>query len=88
MTEETEIRIPLEDLTRMSIECTRCGAEALIDISREEHRRIEDHQRPMKCPFCGTPFDSKLRDSFSMLLTLRDRVKESGHKVSFRIKRG
>ena len=88
MTEETEIRIPLDELTRVSIECNRCGSESLIDISREEHRRIENHERPMKCPFCGTPFDSKLRDSFTNLFTWRDLAKDSRHKVSFRIKRG
>lgn len=90
MTEETEIRIPFEDLTRVCFECKQCGAEITIDISKETHRNIErnERQHPMKCPFCGSDFDSQLRGAFSGLISWYDKVVGSGHKVSFRIKRG
>ena len=88
MTEETEIRIPYDDLVRVSFDCKKCGAETLIDIPREEHLPVEVKQPEKKCPVCGTAFDSRLHDSFERLFTWRQLVAESGHKVHFRLKRG
>lgn len=90
MTEETEIRIPFTDLNRISFECNRCKAEITIDISKKEHRHIEkeDREHSMKCPFCGTAFDSQLRSSFKDFFNWHEKVKESGHTVYFRLKRG
>ena len=89
MTEETEIRIPFADLIRVSFECKQCGAETTIDISKEQHQRIENtKESPMKCPLCATEFDSQLRNAFSKLIDWHERVKESGHKVFFKIRRG
>jgi transcription elongation factor Elf1 len=87
MTEETEIRIPFGDLTRVSFDCKQCGAEITVDISKEEHFSVANHEQPMKCPICGGRFDSQLKQSFSTLSDWLDRVRQSGHHVYFRIRR-
>ena len=88
MTEETESRIPYTDLARVAFECKQCQAEISVDITKQEHVRVENTDRPMVCPICGNEFDSQLKKSFSHLYSWRHILKESGHKVYFRIERG
>ena len=88
MTEETESRIPCNELTRVSFQCKQCAAEITVDVSKKEHFSVEATGHPMKCPVCGTEFDSRLRGAFTKLFEWREDVKQSGHTVYFRIKRG
>lgn len=88
MTEETEILIPLTDLTRVSFQCKNCEAEVTIDFSRKNHIAVENEHRKMLCSICSGEFDSQLRGAFSSFLDWREKAIASGHKVYFRIKRG
>jgi len=42
MTEQLEIRIPLNDLTKITVECPRCQAETTLDISDPKYRGIKE----------------------------------------------
>jgi transcription elongation factor Elf1 len=88
MTEETEIRIPFRDLTRVAFACKECGAEVTIDISNRKHLPVEDPDCLMKCSVCGRDFDSRLRATFSKLFEWYEDVDKTRHEVYFRLKRG
>ena len=84
MTEETEIRIPFGDLTRISFECRTCSAEITVDITKEKHVKVETGI--LSCPICGAAFDSQLAGAFTDFFNSREKVKNSKHRVCFRIK--
>jgi len=54
MTEQLEIRIPLNDLTKITVECPRCQAETTLDISDPKHRGIKED--PNQGFFSGASF--------------------------------
>jgi len=62
MTEQIEVKIPFNDLTRIILECATCRAETTIDISEPKQRQIINASRPICCPVCSTSFDSKVAE--------------------------
>lgn len=67
MTEEI-LRIPFEDLTRISFKCSgKCGTEITLDMSVNDQpktARSFDWKKPQdlpQCPMCGTSLSSSLR---------------------------
>jgi transposase-like protein len=90
MTEQLEIRIPLNDLTKMAIECPRCQAETILDISDPKHRGIkEDPNQGFFCTVCMNQFDSQLRQALISAFAWYDAIKVANliEKISFRIKK-
>lgn len=90
MTEQIEIRIPLSDLTNITMECPHCKVETTLDISDPKHRGIkEDLNHRFVCTVCMHAFDSRLRDAMISAFTWYDSIKAANlmEKLSFRIKK-
>lgn len=86
MTEQKEVRIPIEDLNMVVIECG-CGAEVSIDFTKKDAYGADwDHTAGFKCPVCSGQFDSNVRLGFASFLDWRDRVSKSNQKVFFRLR--
>lgn len=60
MTEQTELKITLADLTRVTFECG-CGAEVSLDL-------LSKHSASFgACPGCGHSMDSQCQQTFADL---------------------
>src|SRR5438874_23320 len=87
MTEQTDSRIPYDDLKRISLECKTCGTEVTFDISREPLLQAEWDTKGLRCSFCTTPFDSQIKYAIDRYIQWFSRVKESGQPVFFLVKK-
>ena len=86
MTEENELKIPFQDLTRISIECKTCHAEIIIDIATERHRKIDWEEVGFACPACSSRPDSQVRTALKSFVNWYDCLIESKETVSLRIR--
>jgi len=82
MTEQTEIKIPFADLTRLTFECA-CGAEVTLDLLSKHGASFGT------CPGCGHPMDSQCQQTFADLRKVQQALKESpiAKTTFFRIKK-
>jgi len=48
MTEQTELRIPYDDLKYISFECRGCGTEITPDLSREERLNADGENKGLR----------------------------------------
>lgn len=90
MTEQIEIRIPLSDLTNITMECPHCKAETTLDISNPKQRGIKkDPKQRFVCTVCMHAFDSRLRDAMLSIFAWYDSIKAANliETLSFRIKK-
>jgi ubiquitin C-terminal hydrolase len=86
MTEQREVRIPFADLVNLVVEC-ECGAEVTINFTKQEALEADwQNKGSFSCPVCPRKFDSTLRLGILSYLDWLGRVKDSKHRVSFRIK--
>ena len=81
MTESKELRIPHDDLVLLSIACKNCGTEITRDVRNPKQSTPAD----MHCPHCRHPFNAHLLESFTIFEAWRERVKQSGQGIIFRI---
>ena len=89
MTEQTEARIPYDDLKHVALECA-CGAELTIDISpKDKELPVKWEEKILKCTICDRPFDSQIKIALSKLSHWYLLVKDSGfgQHVFFRVKK-
>ncbi len=87
MMEQTESRIPYDDLTHISLECKTCGTEVTFDISRESQLAADWPAKGLRCSFCSNEFDSQVKHALSRYAQWFSRIKESGQPVFFRVKK-
>jgi uncharacterized paraquat-inducible protein A len=55
MTEERELKIPIEEANKISIQC-RCGAELVVDTLKYTQWTVEQ----LRCSICSTYFHANL----------------------------
>jgi hypothetical protein len=72
-----ELAIPLEDLTRLAIDCPQCRSTMIVNLSAEVPLRF--------CSVCSLDFNDAERQSFRALATAIDHMKMGRHKFSFRV---
>ena len=91
MTEHLEIRIPLVDLTKITIACPHCHAETTLDIADPNHRGLkgDPNKHGFFCTVCMNQFDSRLRDAVISAFALYDAADAAKltEFVSFRVKK-
>jgi hypothetical protein len=90
MTESYEHRIDHTELAVMSFKCPDCQAESTLDWKNEKqrHRLIElSNGAKLHCSFCSHPFDEHLNQAFGSFRDFMDRLKASGHTLTFHIPR-
>ena len=68
MVAETELRIPFEDATKVSIECGKCDTEIVVDFGKHEGTEWESIN--LECVVCNTKIATTLgiRLDFCLLL--------------------
>jgi hypothetical protein len=93
MTEELDLRIPYDEITRLSLQC-QCGAEVIFDLNQELYRgELWDwRKKSLECTICKHTFDSRIKDGLQALKAWFDCIgratKDGRDTVFFRIKRG
>ena len=88
MTEETELKIPYNDLTRLSIECPTCQAEISIDLKQDRHMKMDwDNNDRFSCAVCKEPFEKELRFALTSFQRMYGYLQSTKLSVSFRIKK-
>ncbi len=62
MTQETKIVFPLSDISRIRVECTRCGAEFVYTLFQldEEVAKEAIASFPIECGGCGKDWNNGL----------------------------
>jgi len=93
MTGEAEIKIPYEDLTKVTIVCTRCGAEITANLTERKQSRLYPAGlergaviAPIDCVLCGEPLAPGLITALTSLRAWHDGIRACGYKAFFRIK--
>ncbi len=97
MTGEAEIKIPYEDLIRVTVVCHKCEGEITADVGNLKQSNINpqqglDPRNPYAelklgdCPLCGSGLDSGLGMALGALRGWYLRMQATGHKAFFRIK--
>lgn len=91
MTEQVELKIPYNEVTRIAIQCA-CGTETIIDISKETNKefRTKWETKAFKCAVCGTPFDSNIKLGIANLIAWYQHIYatgDSGQSVFFQIRK-
>jgi hypothetical protein len=87
MTEEHELKIPYQDLVRVSIECRKCKAEIVIDLRHEFYLNTDwSNKADFICPVCEEKFHKSLRLALNKFKELFAHLDASEHSVFFRIK--
>lgn len=90
MTEQTELRIPYNDLKYVAVVCS-CGTEITIDVSPKPKNQEQTDwtAKALKCTFCALPFDSNFKAALANLAHWQMLVKDSGmgDRVFFRVKK-
>lgn len=90
MTEEKDLRLSYDEVTRVSLEC-KCGAELIFDLNQDQYKdpKYDWPHKNFPCALCGRQFDSAIKPG---LLALSQWLTEVGKlsdvKVCFRIRRG
>jgi hypothetical protein len=84
MVAETELRIPFEDATKVSIECGKCDTEIVVDFGKHEGTEWESIN--LECVVCNTKFGDDVRNTLRFLSFANRTVKDSKRKVSFRVR--
>lgn len=88
MTEETELKIPYQDLTRLSIGCPTCQAEVSIDLKQDRHMKMDwDNKTGFCCPVCQHVFEKELRFALTRFQNMYSYLQSANLPVSFRIKK-
>lgn len=93
MTEELDLRIPYDEMTRLSLQC-QCGAEVIFDLNQELYREEmwDWREKRLECTICKHSFDSRIKDGLQALKAWFDCIgratKDGRDNVFFRIKRG
>jgi len=78
---DKEITIGYEELNRIEIYCSKCGAAVLIDTQTTMEWGRFEH-----CPICGTELSDKLKASLAAYGRFFRELSESKSKVRFRLK--
>ncbi len=88
MTEETELKIPYDDLTRLSIECPTCHAEISIDLKQDRHLKMDwDNNVHFACAVCKELFEKDLRFALTSFRSMYNYLQSAKLSVFFRIKK-
>ena len=89
MTEEKELRISYDEVTKMSLEC-KCGAEVTFDLNQDKYKdpKWDWPGRGLKCSVCGNTFDSRTKSGLLAFCQWLTEVETSQEKVFFRIRLG
>lgn len=89
MTEEKELRLSYDEVTRVSLEC-KCGAEITFDLNQTKYKdpRYEWLSKRLECSMCGNLFDSATKLGLQALARWLAEIETSKEKVFFRIRRG
>ena len=80
-----ELVVPIADLTRLSVECARCGAVTTFDLAlriRDEMGRTIPPS-VTSCSICHADFDTALKQRIRDLAVLLESL--SGAKLAFRV---
>jgi transcription elongation factor Elf1 len=86
MTSEKELKISYDELTRVIWNCSKCGAEQVLDIFNDEQtKRLYPPNKIFKCGICGSVCDSSLFEALKLLVEFYDELKKSPTKIFFRI---
>lgn len=85
MTVETETKIPLVDLGRMSVRCRSCGAEAMITVTDEKQWRAWTGTQAFKCSVCQTDFGDGVKDAVGCIWRAISSAKASATEIVVRI---
>jgi hypothetical protein len=82
MTEVKELKIPFQEISRISIECgnPQCKAELTIDVAPWKDWRGSD----LVCVACGTTLGNHLNGLIKDLISARKTVADA--KVFFRVR--
>lgn len=78
---EKEITIDFEELHRLEIYCSKCGAGVLIDT-----KGTGEWGRFTQCPVCGHELSDKLKAAIVAFSRFFREAEESKSKIQFRIK--
>jgi hypothetical protein len=82
MVEQRELRIPVNETTRVVIEC-KCGVEISIDMGKQGETVWKE--KSLECLVCHGKFDSSLRNALYYFTLWLAHLATSGEKVSLRI---
>ena len=92
MTGEPEIKIPYQDLTKVTVVCKVCGGEMAADLTNPKQNRIHplpdkpnDRVPPLTCGLCNAPLDSGVGTALAALCTWYRMMSASQHQAFFRI---
>ncbi len=83
MTEQKELRIPSNEISRIVLECSKCGVEITMDMNKQGETPWKE--KGLECPICHNKFDSNLKLALYFFGNWMAAVTQSGEKVSFRI---
>ena len=91
MTEQLELKIPHDEVTRISIQC-QCGTETIVDISKEIDKDFyaKWETKNFRCGLCSAPFDSNIKMGIADLISWYQRicaVNDSRKFVFFQIRK-
>jgi hypothetical protein len=80
-----ELRIPVQDVSRLAITCEHCEGEVVIDLTNSGHvdRIVPNVVGGAACPLCGQAFGQGLREIIVKLQEAFKALKGSAHSVSF-----
>lgn len=88
MTNENELRISYDELTRLIWKCSGCGAEQGIDMSCEgQAKNLYPENKIFNCGVCGQSYDSRLVKAFRSLFAFYDEINKycKKNEIFFRI---
>jgi len=72
-----EFAIPIEDLTRLAIDCPQCKSTMIVDL---------DADTPLSfCSICHLDFQDRERNDFRTLARVLASMKAGRYKFSFRV---
>lgn len=68
MTEENDLKVSYEEVTRVSLEC-KCGAELVFDLNTPEHKDVtwDWRRKQLRCTVCERFFDSSILEGLQCL---------------------
>jgi len=72
-----ELIVPIEDLNRLAIECSKCKTVMIVDIRADAVI--------VKCGACQTEFEKSIMQTVRSLANDLSYLSKSGHGFSFRV---
>jgi hypothetical protein len=92
MTEENDLRVSYDEVTRLSC---KCGTELVFNLNLPEYKdgKWDWQRKQLRCTVCGDPFDSAILEGlnyFTAWLRCIDKAPkhEGENMVFFRLNRG